>query len=91
MEVTEDVIAKATGLELDGINFYREQKLSDRPVNEFLESEHEKICLVKIGNSYINMASVSHPWHFVSFMIMEYLTLDGRFMKCYGYHFMLAN
>ena len=25
------------------------------------------------------------------YVIMEYLTLDGRFTKLYGYHFMLAN
>ena len=59
MEVTKDVIAEATGLEMDGINFYRERKLSDRAIDEFMESEHEKSRLVKIGNSYINSASIS--------------------------------
>ena len=56
-----------------------------------MRSEHEKSDLVKIGNSYINSAFVSRPWRFVLFVIMEYLTLDGRFTKFYGYQFMLAN
>lgn len=46
---------------------------------------------MKIGNSYFNHASISRPWRFILFVIMEYLTLDGQFTKLYGYHFMLAN
>ena len=91
MEVTEEVIAEATGLELEGLNFYREHKLSDRAVDDFVDSEIEKARLVKIGKSFVNPASISRPWRFVMFVIMEYLTLDGRFTKFYGYHFMLAN
>ena len=91
MEVTEEVIVEATGLDMDDINFYWESKFLDRAIDEFVELEHEKSRLVKIGNSYINLASISQPWRFVLFVIMEYLTLDGRFTKLYGYHFMLAN
>ena len=91
MEVTEEVIVEATDLELEGLNFYRERKLSDRAVDDFVDSETEKARLVKIGKSFIKMASISRPWWFVMFVIMEYLTLDERFTKCYGYHFMLAN
>ena len=82
MEVTEEVMAKATGLELEGLNFYREQKLSDRSVDDFVDFEMEKACLVKIAKSFINLASISYPWKFVMFFIMEYLMLDGRFTKC---------
>ena len=91
MEISEEVIVETTGLELEGINFYREKKLLDRAIKEFVDSKLEKSHLVKIVKSYINLASISCPWHFVLFVIMEYITLDGRFMKCYGYHFMLAN
>ena len=59
MEVIEDVIATAMRLEMDGINFYQERKLSDRAIDEFVDSKHEKSRLVKIGNSYINPTSVS--------------------------------
>ena len=41
MEVTEEVIAEATGMELEGLNFYRERKLSDRAVDDFVDSETE--------------------------------------------------
>ena len=50
MEVTEDVITDSMGLEMDGIKFYWERKLSNRAIDEFVESEHEKIRLMKIGN-----------------------------------------
>ena len=56
-----------------------------------MDSEIEKAHLVKNGKSFINLASIFCPWRFVMFVIMEYLMLDGRFTKCYGYHFMLAN
>ena len=61
MEITEEVIAEATGLELEGLNFYRERKLSDRAVDDFVDFEIEKACLVKIGKSFINPASISCP------------------------------
>ena len=77
MEISEEVIAEATGLDLEGINFYRERKLSDIAIEEFVDSKLEKSCQVKIGKSYMNLASVSHPWHFILFEIMEYLTLVG--------------
>ena len=91
MDVIEEIIVKATGLELVGINYYRERKLSNKAIEDFVETKNERKHLVKIGNSYYNPASVSRPSRFVLFVIMEYLTLDGRFTKVYGYHFMLAN
>ena len=37
MDVTEEVITKATGLDMDGINFYQDRKLLDRSIDEFVE------------------------------------------------------
>ena len=91
MEVSEDIIAEATGLEMEEINFYQDWKLSDRVVDKFAHLAKERNRLVKIGNSYFNLASISHPWRFVVFVIIEYLTLDGCFTKIYGHHFMLFN
>ena len=51
-----EVIVEATGLEMEGLNFYRKQKLS-----EFVESEVDKSRLIKVGMCYINLASISHP------------------------------
>ena len=62
MEVKKEVIAEAMGLELEGLNFYREQKLSDRAMDDFVDSEMEKARLVKIGKSFMNPAYISHPW-----------------------------
>ncbi len=84
MDVIKEIITEATGLDLDGINYYRERKLSEKAIEDFVETEQERKHLVKIGNSYYNPASISCPWHFVLFVIMEYLTLDGRFTKVYG-------
>lgn len=90
LEVMEDTIAEATGLALDEMNFYRDQKISDKAIDDFVESEQERNRLVKIGNSYFNLASISRPWWFVFFAIMEYLMLDGTYTNLYGYHFVLA-
>ena len=89
--MTNEVIAEATRLDMEGINFYWDRKLSDRAIDEFVDSAKERNRLVKISNSYFNLASVSWPWRFMLFVIIEYLTLDGIFTKLYSYHFMLAN
>ena len=39
MYVTEEIIAEATGLELVGINYYRERKLSDKAIEDIVEIE----------------------------------------------------
>ena len=41
MEVTKDIIAKATGLDTEGINFYRDSQLSNQVVEEFAKIEKE--------------------------------------------------
>lgn len=41
MEVIEDIIAEAMGLDIEGINFYRDKKLSDQAVEEFVEMAKE--------------------------------------------------
>lgn len=91
MEVTEDIIVEATCLDTEGINFYRDRKLSDRVVEEFAKTAKERNRLVKICNSYFRPGSISRPWRFVMFVVIEYLTLDDRFTKIFGYHFMLVN
>lgn len=61
MEITVEVIAEAMGLEMEGLNFYRERKLSDRAIAEFADSKVEKSRMIKVGKSYINPALISHP------------------------------
>lgn len=91
MEIIEDVIAKATSLKLDGINFYKDRKLFEWVVDEFVEMTKERNRVVKIGNSYFNLHSISRPWRFMIFVVIEYLTLYGCFTKIFGHHFMLVN
>lgn len=87
----EEIIVEAIGLELDGMKFYKERKISNKVIDEFFETEQERNRLVKIGTSYFNLTFVSRLWRFVFYVIMEYLTLDGRYTKLYGYHFVLEN
>lgn len=91
MEVSGDIIAEEMGLDMEGINFYWDRKLSDRGVDEFADSAKEHNRLVKIGNSYFSPRSILHPWIFFMFLVIEYLTLDSHFTKIYGHHFMLVN
>lgn len=42
MEVTEEVIAEATGLDMNGINFYQDRKLLDKAIDKFVEFEIER-------------------------------------------------
>ena len=79
------------GLGVDGMNFYRDKKVSNKVVNKFAEIAKERKHLVKISNSYFSSNNISCPWRFVLFSLIEYVTLDGCFTKICGHHFMLVN
>ena len=36
MDMIEEVIEEAMGMDMDGINFYRDRKLSDRAIDKFV-------------------------------------------------------
>ena len=55
----EEIITEAMRLDMEGINFYHDRKLSDRAIDEFVDSFKECNQLVKIGDSYFNLASIS--------------------------------
>ena len=55
----KEVIVKDTRLTMDKIKFYRERKISDKVIDDFVETQQERNCLVKIGNPYYNLAFVS--------------------------------
>ncbi|XP_057848795.2 uncharacterized protein LOC131059774 [Cryptomeria japonica] len=46
------MITKATGLRMDGIRFYKDQKLLDAVVKKFPKDEVEKVKLVKGSHTY---------------------------------------
>ena len=58
MEVSDEIIVEAMRLDMEGINFYQNRKLSDRAIDEFVELVNERNQLVKISNSYFNLASI---------------------------------
>ena len=51
MDIMEDIIAEATSLHIEGINFYRDSNLSDSAIEEFVETTKERNRLVKIANA----------------------------------------
>lgn len=52
MEVIEEIITDSIGLKIEGINFYRDKKMSNRVMDEFVELAKERKRLVKVSNSY---------------------------------------
>lgn len=79
------------GLRREGSNLYRDKKLSKEAIEWYPETTKEKKHLVKLSKTYYPPRAFAKPWREVLFEIMHYITLDGRFTKVYGYHFMMLN
>ena len=69
------MIVEAIGLGVDGMNFYRDRKVLDKVMIEFVETTKERNYLVKISNSYFSSNRISSPWRFVYFVLIKYVTL----------------
>lgn len=91
MNVDEEVIAEATGMTIKGMKFYRDRGISDKVVDKFPVTDGERRKMIKIDNSYHSPKRICKPWRFVLFASIEYITLDGRFTRAYGHHFVLLN
>lgn len=91
ISIDEDLIARFMGLHREGSNYDRDRKLSKEAIERYLEMTKEKKCLVKLSKTYYPPRDFVKPWREVLFAIMHYVTLDGRFTKVYGYHFVLLN
>lgn len=91
MNVDEEVIAEATRMITEGMKFYRDHNMSDKAVNNFPVTDDERRKMVKIDNSYDAPKRICRPWRFVLFASITYITLDGRFTRAYGHHFVLLN
>ncbi|WP_258316876.1 hypothetical protein, partial [Escherichia coli] len=44
-----------------------------------------------LSKTYYPPKAFAKPWREILFVLMRYITLDGKFMKVYGYHFVLLN
>ena len=50
--IIEGLIAEVTGFSLEGMNFYRDKKMSANVVNDFVKNDKEKRKLIKIDSYY---------------------------------------
>lgn len=91
MNVDEEVIAEATGMTTEGMKFYRDRGILDKVADKFPITDGERRKMIKIDNSYHSPKRICRPWRFVLFASIEYITLDGRFTRAYGHHFVLLN
>lgn len=91
MQVDEDVIAEATGMVKDGMKFYIDRRVSDKATDRFPVTNGERRKLVKANNPYYSPKRICRPWRFVLFATISYITVDGRFTRAYGHHFVLLN
>lgn len=91
MQVDEDVIAEATGMVKDGMKFYRDRSVSNKSVDRFPITDGERRKLVKADNPYYSPKRICRSWRFVLFATISYITLDERFTRAYGHHFMVLN
>lgn len=91
VEIDEELIAKAMGLKREGCNFYRDRKVSREAIERYLVIEKEKKRLVKLSKTYYPPRAFAKPLREILFVLMRYITLDGRFTKVYGYHFVPLN
>lgn len=90
--VDEDLVAEVNGLQKDDINFYRDRKFSVEAIKNFPKNEEERACIAKKDNiSYYLPNEVNSFWQKMLKVLMEYLTIDGRFSKVYNYHFVILN
>lgn len=85
------MIGEVTWLSTEGVKFFRDRNFSDEAVLKFPETKEEREALVKICSSYFDVGTIKTIWREVLIIIMEYITLDGRFTRVYGYHFSLLN
>lgn len=88
--ITEGLIADRTGFPQEGMNFYKEKKMSANVVNDFIKDEKEKNKLIKI-DTYYDMESIKKLWRYVLKILIEYITLDPRFDRIRTHHFVLLN
>lgn len=84
------LIAKVTSMKMEGVKFFRGHKLYDNVIKIFPKDEAKKE-LVKMNKTYFSLYQVNNFWCKIFKVVMEYVTIDGRFTKIYSYHFVLLN
>ena len=85
-QIIEGLIAEVTDFPQEGMNFYRDKKMSANAINDFVKDEKEKDKLVKI-DTYYNIESIKKLWRYILRILIEYITLDSRFDRIRTHHF----
>ena len=75
---------------MEGINFYRDKKMSANTVKDFTKDAAEKKKLVKV-ETYYKMDSIKKLWRYVLWVVIEFISLDTRFDRVRTHHFELLN
>ena len=88
--VNVDLIAQVTKIPLEGINFFRDKKMSTNVVKVFVRDEDERKKLMNV-EIYYEMESIKKLWRYVLRVIIEYISLDSRFDRIRTHHFVLLN
>ena len=77
-QITEEVIAAVTDIPMEGIKFFRDNKLSLSVVDTFVKTPMERKHLVKSKMVY-ELDSIKKLWRYVLRALIEYITLDSHF------------
>ena len=75
---------------LEGINFFKDKKMSVNVVKDFVKDEDERKKLVK-AETYYEMESIKKLWRYVLRVIIKYMSLATIFDRVRMHHFILLN
>ena len=81
LELIEGLIAKATGIPMDGEAWFKKTPFSFNP-NDFLLSRNETLDWSK----GVHLANFKPKWREVIGIIQSYITCDGKFASVFKYH-----
>lgn len=87
MEVTTEFINKVTTLPL-GLPWSKDEKPIGQATKKNFFQNNETPVEDKNG---IRRASIPYPWDEVSYLIIKYISCEGRYNIVYDYHFIILH
>jgi hypothetical protein len=84
LEVTEDSIARATGLPQEGEKWFKNAKLEDVPWSLFMVSRKSTCC-----PKGIPITLLKPRWHDLILILKQFITCEGRYGLVFLYHIRL--
>ena len=80
-ELTEGLVAKATGIPIEGVRWFKKHPF-EVDLNQYLLPGHESLDWRK----WIHLNKVREEWRDVLSIIQCYVTYEGMFTTVYKYH-----